>query len=41
MRTITPAFFKIGKRMMMPTYEVFDFWPMLIQYYSSFNFHNL
>ena len=41
MRTVTPAFFKLGNRRMMPTYEVFDFWPMLIQYFSSFNFHNL
>ena len=40
MRTVTPVYVKLGKRYVMPTYEVVGFWPFLIHYFSSITFHS-
>ena len=40
MRTVRPVYVRLGKRYVMPTYEVLGFAPMLIHYFSSITFHN-
>ena len=36
LRTVVPMYVKVTKRMMGPMFDVLEFWPMLIMFFSTF-----
>ena len=41
LRTVVPVFIKVGPSYMNPIFECMEFFPMMVQYFSSFSFHHL